>query len=89
MQHDTIEDCLLIAGNNSNWSEQEQEEILNKAVQKYLQKKWKAKIVDATKENINATTYIDQLENNDLSSVSSSSNEYSDMGVYSEQSVSL
>ena len=54
-----MEDCLLIAGNNSNWSEQENEEIRNKAIEKYLQKKQKTKIIDATKESILAS-YIDQ-----------------------------
>ena len=83
IQHDTMEDCLLIAANSSNWSEQEKEEILNKAVEKYLQKKRKTKIVDATKRSVLAS-YINQLENNDFLSVSSSSCEYSDMEVYSE-----
>ena len=83
MQHDTMEDCLLIAANSSNWSEQDKEEILNKAVEKYLQKKRKTKIVDATKRSVLAS-YIDQLENNDFLSVSSSSGEYSDMEVYSK-----
>ena len=78
-----MEDSLLIARNNSSWSEQEKEEILNKAVEKYLQKKQKTKIVDATKETALASI-IDQSENNDSSSVSSSSDECSDMEVYSE-----
>ena len=78
-----MEDSLLIARNNSSWSEQEKEEILNKAVEKYLQKKQKTKIVDATKESALASI-IDQSENNDSSSVSSSSDECSDMEVYSE-----
>ena len=39
MRHDMTEGCFLIAGSNSNWSEQEKEEILNKAFEKYLQKK--------------------------------------------------
>ena len=78
-----MEDSLLIARNNSSWSEQEKEEILNKAVEKYLQKKQKTKIVDATKETALASI-IDQSENNDSSSVSSSSDECSDMDVYSE-----
>ena len=78
-----MEDSILIARNNSSWSEQEKEEILNKAVEKYLQKKQKTKIVDATKETALASI-IDQSENNDSSSVSSSSDECSDMEVYSE-----
>ena len=78
-----MEDSLLIARNNSSWSEQEKEEILNKAVEKYLQKKQKTKIVDATKESALASI-IDQSENNDSSSVSSSSDECSDMEVHSE-----
>ena len=78
-----MEYSLLIARNNSSWSEQEKEEILNKAVEKYLQKKQKTKIVDATKESALASI-IDQSENNDSSSVSSSSDECSDMEVYSE-----
>ena len=78
-----MEDSILIARNNSSWSEQEKEEILNKAVEKYLQKKQKTKIVDATKESALASI-IDQSENNDSSSVSSSSDECSDMEVYSE-----
>ena len=82
-ENDTMEDSLLIARNNSSWSEQEKEEILNKAVEKYLQKKQKTKIVDATKESALASI-IDQSENNDSSSVSSSSDECSDMEVYSE-----
>ena len=47
-----MEDCLLITRNNSNWLEQEKKEILNKAVEKYLQKKWKTKIVEATNESV-------------------------------------
>ena len=82
-ENDTMEDSILIARNNSSWSEQEKEEILNKAVEKYLQKKQKTKIVDATKESALASI-IDQSENNDSSSVSSSSDECSDMEVYSE-----
>ena len=78
-----MEDSILIARNNSSLSEQEKEEILNKAVEKYLQKKQKTKIVDATKESALASI-IDQSENNDSSSVSSSSDECSDMEVYSE-----
>ena len=34
MRNDSMEDCFLIAGNNSNWSEQEKEEILTKVVLK-------------------------------------------------------
>ena len=82
MQHDTMEDCLLMAGNSSNWSEQE-EEILIEAIEKYLQKKQKTKIADATKQSMLAS-HIDQSEINDSSSVSSSSNECSNMEVYSE-----
>ena len=78
-----MEDSILIARNNSSWSEQEKEEILNKAVEQYLQKKQKTKIGDATKESALASI-IDQSENNDSSSVSSSSDECSDMEVYSE-----
>ena len=63
---DTREDCLLIAGKNSNWSEHEKEEILNKAVEKYRQKKQKTKIVYATKESV-LTSHIGQTENNDSS----------------------
>ena len=77
-----MEDCLLIAGNSSNWSEQE-EEILIEAIEKYLQKKQKTKIADATKQSVLAS-HIDQSEINDSSSVSSSSNECSNMEVYSE-----
>ena len=54
-ENDTMEGSLLIARNNSSWSEQEKEEILNKAVEKYLQKKQKTKIVDATKESVLAS----------------------------------
>ena len=82
MQHDTMEDCLLMAGNSSSWSEQE-EEILIEAIEKYLQKKQKTKIADATKQSMLAS-HIDQSEINDSSSVSSSSNECSNMEVYSE-----
>lgn len=83
MQHDTMEDCFLKAGNNSRWSEQENEEILNKTIKKYLQKKWKTKIVKATKESVLAS-HINQSENNDSLSISSSTDECSDMEVYSE-----
>ena len=77
-----MEDCLLIAGNSSNWSEQE-EEILLEAIEKYLLKKQKTKIADATKQSVLAS-HIDQSEINDSSSVSSSSNECSNMEVYSK-----
>ena len=83
MQHGTMKDCFLIAGNNSNWSKQVKEEILNKAVEKYLQKKRKTKIVDATKEGLLAS-HIVQAGNNDSLSISSSSDECSDMEVYSK-----
>ena len=35
MNHDTMEECILIAGNDSIWSNQEREEILLSAVRKY------------------------------------------------------
>ena len=57
MRHDTMEDCLLIAVNNSNWSKQE-DEILNKIVEEYLQKKRKIKILDATKESVLASHIV-------------------------------
>ena len=83
MRHGTMKDYFLIAGNNSNWSKQVKEEILNKAVEKYLQKKRKTKIVDATKESLLAS-HIVQAGNNDSLSISSSSDECSDMEVYSK-----
>ena len=52
MPHGTMEDCLLIAGNNSNWSMLEKEEILNEIAEEQLQKKQKTYIVDATKESV-------------------------------------
>ena len=55
MRHDTLEDCFLVAGDNSNWSDQEKEDILNKAAEKYLKKKWKTRIADATKERVLAS----------------------------------
>ena len=79
MRHDTMEDCVLTAGNNSNWSEQEKQEILNKVMKKMKKRK---KIVGATKKSV--LTSIDQAENNDSLSVSSSSDECSGMEVYSE-----
>ena len=66
-----------------HWSEQGKEEILNKAVEKYLQKKQETKIVDATKDS-ELKSNTDQSENNNSSSVSSSSDECSDMEVYSQ-----
>ena len=80
MRHDTMEDCVLTAGNNSNWSEQEKQEILNKVMKKMKKRK---KIVGATKKSV-LTSLIDQAENNDSLSVSSSSDECSGMEVYSE-----
>ena len=80
MRHDTMEDCVLTAGNNSNWSEQEKQEILNKVMKKMKKRK---KIVGATKKSV-LTSPIDQAENNDSLSVSSSSDECSGMEVYSE-----
>ena len=80
MRHDTMEDCVLTAGNNSNWSEQEKQEILNKVMKKMKKRK---KIVRATKKSV-LTSPIDQAENNDSLSVSSSSDECSGMEVYSE-----
>ena len=80
MRHDTMEDCVLTAGNNSNWSEQEKQEILNKVMKKMKKRK---KIVGTTKKSV-LTSPIDQAENNDSLSVSSSSDECSGMEVYSE-----
>ena len=80
MRHDTMEDCVLIAGNNSNWSEQEKQEILNKVMKKMKKRK---KIVGTTKKSV-LTSPIDQAENNDSLSVSSSNDECSGMEVYSE-----
>ena len=80
MQHDMTEGCFLIAGSNSNWSEQEKEEILNKAFEKYLQKKRKKKTADATNESVLAS-HIDQAENNDSSYILSSRDECSDMEI--------
>ena len=36
MDHKTMEDCTLNAGNKNAWNEQEKEEILNNATRKYL-----------------------------------------------------
>ena len=83
MQHDAMEDCFLKAETNSNWSEQDKEEILNKAAGNYLKKKRKTKIADATKKSVLAS-HISQLEISDSSSVFSSSNECSNMEDYSE-----
>ena len=80
MRHDTMEDCVLTAGNNSNWSEQEKQEILNKVMKKMKKRK---KIVGTTKKSV-LTSPIDQAENNDSLSVSSSNDECSGMEVYSE-----
>ena len=52
MPHGTMEDCLLIAGNNSNCSMLEKEEILNEIAEGQLQKKQKTNTVDATKESV-------------------------------------
>ena len=57
--------------------------MFKKAVEKYLQKKRKTEIIDATKECVLAP-HIDRAENNDSSSVSSASDDCSDMEVYSK-----
>ena len=57
--------------------------MFKKAVAKYLQKKRKTEIIDATKECVLAP-HIDRAENNDSSSVSSASDDCSDMDVYSK-----
>ena len=81
MWNDTKEDCLLIEGNSTYWSEQEKEEIVNRAVKNYVEQK--TKIVDATKESVLAS-HIDQSENNDSLFVFPSSDDYSGIDVYSE-----
>ena len=57
--------------------------MFKKAVEKYLQKKRKTEIIDATKECVLAS-HIDRTENNDSSPVSSASDDCSDMEVYSK-----
>ena len=39
MRHDTMEDYLIIAGNQRAWSEQEKNELITRAVDKYLEKR--------------------------------------------------
>ena len=39
MKHDTMEEVILIAGNDSLWSDSERAEILNAAVEKYMSKR--------------------------------------------------
>ena len=38
MNHSAMEDCLVIAGNSSVWSEREKDGILDGTVKKYLKK---------------------------------------------------
>ena len=44
MNHDTMEDSILIAGNSRFWTDMEREEILTKATEKYLMKRRRTKI---------------------------------------------
>ena len=39
MKHDTMEESLLISGNNSLWTDKERDDILNSAVDSYMQKR--------------------------------------------------
>ena len=47
MSHETMEDCMLIAGNSSVWTECEKEEILEVAVEKYMRVKRRITKIDA------------------------------------------
>ena len=38
MSHDTLENSVIVSGNNSIWSEKEREEIIDRALEIYLGK---------------------------------------------------
>jgi hypothetical protein len=44
MNHETMDNCLLIAGNQNVWNTDEKEEILDKAVDKYMKKRQTTRI---------------------------------------------
>ena len=51
MNHDTMEECILIAGNDSIWSNQEREEILLSAVRKYRVLRRNTRFEEKSKED--------------------------------------
>ena len=39
MSHDTLENSVIVSGNNSIWSEKEREEMIDRALEIYLSKR--------------------------------------------------
>ena len=61
MKHSTMEDCLVVAGNSSVWSEREKDEILDGAVKEYLKKR-RVKKFPNTKQP-NSYIYVNHQRN--------------------------
>ena len=82
MKYSTMEDCLVIAGNSSVWSEREKDEILDGAVKKYLKKRRVKKV-----SHHQAAEFIDLCESSEESLSTDSDTEYNSESLENESSI--
>ena len=82
MKYSTMEDCLVIAGNSSVWSEREKDEILDGAVKKYLKKR-RVKTVS----HHQAAEFTDLCESSEESLSTDSDTEYNSESLENESSI--
>lgn len=70
MSHSTMEDCMVISGNSSVWTEKEKEQILDGATKKYLQKRRKTKVSSpcASQEVVPDVDLCDESSSDEYSS---------------------
>ena len=52
MSHDTLENSVIVSGNNSIWSEKEREEIIDRALEIYLSKR-RITTLSSTADSVN------------------------------------
>ena len=99
MKHDRIESILMIKGNDKNWSPDEREEIIARAVEIYTEKRRKRKIAEVaeppkkvlileseSQTSIKELIPLDETNSSDDSNFSESSSE-SDESEYSDDDI--
>ena len=72
MNHSTMEDSLIIAGNDQNFTYQERDDILSRAVDIYLSKRRVFRLDSANASNVTDYSSEESSDSNDFSSTSES-----------------
>ena len=72
MNHSTMEDSLIIAGNDQNFTYQERDDILSPAVDSYLSKRRVFRLDSANASNVTDYSSEESSDSNDFSSTSES-----------------